>query len=502
MPRTIIGLDINEDTVAAVQVKSLMQGYQIIGCSAVPITEAGGISVALRGVCEEIDSKGSVCNSVIEDGQVSFRNLGMPFSDLRKIRQTIGFELETVAAFSVDEQLIDFIDIDRTGSQTNIIAASVNRVYIGDHLAHFKSLGVEPEVLDIRNVPLANQIMMQQDSPGNGLLLYLGSRICTILLFLDKKIVLLRHLSFSGKDLEAVASLAAKREKAGLSDTRKYEAGLESLCRSINLTLRGFNVEAGNKLQPEKVFITGPGALVSTTEEIIGKELDLPVSNLNLRENTDNIQLADHLTALYNPALMDNALALALREGKKTKSFNFRREEFQVKTQFVKIKKELIHAGIYLGIILMLLAVNFGVDYRDLKKRNAILDDQIKEIFTQTFPEVTRIVEPIQQMKTKIGELKNVSGAAPGINMHSTSLEIINDISSRIPGDLNIQVDRMVVAQDGVQIRGTTDTFNTVDSIKKGLESSDMYRDVIIASANLDQSGKGVRFEIKMDRTQ
>jgi len=250
------------------------------------------------------------------------------------------------------------------------------------------------------------------------------------------------------------------------------------------------------------VFITGPGALVSTTEEIIGKELDLPVSNLNLRENTDNIQLADHLTALYNPALMDNALALALREGKKTKSFNFRREEFQVKTQFVKIKKELIHAGIYLGIILMLLAVNFGVDYRDLKKRNAILDDQIKEIFTQTFPEVTRIVEPIQQMKTKIGELKNVSGAAPGINMHSTSLEIINDISSRIPGDLNIQVDRMVVAQDGVQIRGTTDTFNTVDSIKKGLESSDMYRDVIIASANLDQSGKGVRFEIKMDRTQ
>ena len=86
MPRTIIGLDISEDTVAAVQVKSLMQGYQIIGCSAVPITEAGGISVALRGVCEEIDSRGSVCNSVIEDGHVSFRNLSMPFSDLRTIR--------------------------------------------------------------------------------------------------------------------------------------------------------------------------------------------------------------------------------------------------------------------------------------------------------------------------------------------------------------------------------------------------------------------------------
>jgi general secretion pathway protein L len=60
----------------------------------------------------------------------------------------------------------------------------------------------------------------------------------------------------------------------------------------------------------------------------------------------------------------------------------------------------------------------------------------------------------------------------------------------------------MVVDQEGIQIRGTTDTFNTVDSIKKGLESSQIYRDVVIASANLDKSGKGVRFEIKMDLSQ
>ena len=68
--------------------------------------------------------------------------------------------------------------------------------------------------------------------------------------------------------------------------------------------------------------------------------------------------------------------------------------------------------------------------------------------------------------------------------------------------DLEVEVDRLVVDLDGVQIRGTTDTFNTVDSIKKGLESSESYQDVVIASANLDQSGKGVRFEIKMDRVQ
>ena len=248
--------------------------------------------------------------------------------------------------------------------------------------------------------------------------------------------------------------------------------------------------------------MTGPGALIPETAEILGKGLELPISLLNLQETAGNIQLSDHLVSLYNPAIMDNALGLAIRESRKTKAFNFRREEFQVKTQLVKIKKELTHASIYLSIILVLLAVNWIIDYRDLKKRTADLDSRIKTIFSQTFPEITNIVDPIHQMNTRISELKNSSGAAPGMNMDSSVLEILNDISERVPRELEVQVDRMVVDQDGVQIRGTTDTFNTVDSIKKGLESSAVYRDVVIASANLDQSGKGVRFEIKMDRAQ
>jgi general secretion pathway protein L len=503
MPRTIIGLDISEDTVTAVQVKSQLQGYQVTGCSAVPITGAGGISDALRAVCENIDPKGSVCNSVIEDGHVAFRNLSMPFTDLKKIRQTLVFELETLMASAVDKQLVDFIDVNRGGSQTDLIAATVDRTYIAGHLANFEPLGVEPEILDVRNLPLANQLLVQPNTPENGMLLCLGSKKCTIILFLGKKAVLIRPLPFNAKVLAAVASRAANREQEAASiDPQAYEAALVALCKSISLTLRGFQVETGNQLKPEHVFITGPGGLLPETAEIVSKGLALPVTLLNLSETAGNIQLSETLAGLYNPALMDNALGLAIREGKKAKGFNFRREEFQIKTQLVKIKKELIHASVYLSIIFVLLAVNWIVDYRDLKNRTADLDGQIKGIFTQTFPEITNIVDPIHQMNTKISELKNASGAAPGMNMNRSVLETLNDISARIPKDLEVQVDRMVVDQEGIQIRGTTDTFNTVDSIKKGLESSEMYRDVVIASANLDQSGKGVKFEIKMDRAQ
>lgn len=503
MPRTIIGLDISEDAVTAVQVKSLLQGYQVTGCVAVPITEAGGISVAMRAACEEIDPKGSACNSVVEDGHVSFRNLSMPFTDPKKIRQTLVFELETVMASAVDKHLVDFIDVNRSGAQTDLISATVNRAYIAEHLANFGPSGVEPEILDVRNLPLANQIIMQPGSPENGMLLCLGSKKCTIILYLGKKVVLVRQLPSNTDGLAAVAVQAAKREKeASPFDFQAYEAQLAALCKLINLTLHSFQVETGNSSKPEKVFITGPGGLIPETAEILSKGLALPASLFNLQATAGNIQLSPPLTGVYNPALMDNALALAIRESRKAKGFNFRREEFQLKTQLVKIKKELIHAAIYLAVIVVLLAVNWMVDYQDLKKRTADLDRRIKVIFTQTFPEITNIVDPVHQMKTKIDELQNASGATPGINMDRTVLMTLNDISARIPKELEVQVERMVVDQDGIQIRGTTDTFNTVDSIKKGLESSEMYSDVVIASANLDQSGKGVRFEIKMNRAQ
>jgi general secretion pathway protein L len=269
------------------------------------------------------------------------------------------------------------------------------------------------------------------------------------------------------------------------------------------LTLQGFKAETGRADRPEKLFVTGPGSLVDSTMAALKEFLDLPVSGIDLKKSA-HIQISEPLAGLWNPSLMDNALALALRDAKKGRNFNLRQEEFQVKTQFVKLKKELIHASVYLVIIGIMLAVNLGVDYVDLKKQTTSLDHQIKNIFTQTFPDITKIIsgKEVHQMQTRIDELKKSSGSLPGINTNIKVLDLLADISERVAKDLKIKVERMVVDQDGIQIKGTTDTFNTVDNIKKGLKESTLYRDVVIASANLDRSGNEVRFEIKMQRVQ
>jgi len=48
-------------------------------------------------------------------------------------------------------------------------------------------------------------------------------------------------------------------------------------------------------------------------------------------------------------------------------------------------------------------------------------------------------------------------------------------------------------------ISGNTDTFNAVDNIKNRLEKSDLFKKIIISSANIDKSDNRVRFKLKVN---
>jgi hypothetical protein len=63
-------------------------------------------------------------------------------------------------------------------------------------------------------------------------------------------------------------------------------------------------------------------------------------------------------------------------------------------------------------------------------------------------------------------------------------------------------MDRVVIDAESMLMKGETDTFNTVDTIEKGLETSPYFKSVKITSANLDRSGKRVRFEMKLERSE
>jgi general secretion pathway protein L len=500
VPGKTLGLDISADSITAVQVTSGLKGYQITACARFQMEDSHSLDDALKELFQKMDLKSDSYFAPVRGEDVSYRNLRMPFREPKKIRSTLPFEIETLVPFQIDDLIVDFNIIERA-DQSEVLAVSVKKDYVAQYLAQLQTYGIDPRVLDIRGVPTVSWLLRQEGIPDNGLFLDLGSKVNTMILYLKRRIVLIRASSFDGGPIERMISHTRQEGPLEESTVEQIESSLKGFCATVQNTIHAFAWQSKRDARPEKVFFTGLVALYPDTGILLNRFLGIQAEMINLRGNR-GIRIDRDIAHVWNPALMDNALALALRDEKRGQGFNFRKNGFEVKRQYLGLKREIRKVGVFLILIISFLAADLGVDYYLLKRRYVSIEQKITEIFRQSFPDVKRVVDPVQQMKVKINELKSSEVSLPGIKTNRRVLDLLKEISGLIPKSMDVLVTRMVVDPETVRITGETDTFNTVDSIKSGLEASDYFSAVTITSANLDRTGKRVQFEINLQRAR
>jgi len=499
MPGKILGLEISKESVTAVQVTSGLKGYQITACGRVNIKDDGGLDEALKILSQQVALKSDTYLTSIPSEDISYRNLKMPFMESKKIRQTLPFEIETVVPLPVEDLVVDFNIIDQS-DQSEILAASIKKVAISEYLEKLMAHGIDPDILDIRSASLVSWLLNQEGIPDSGLFLDIGEKSNIMVLYLNRRITLIRNHIYNGGAING----SQDDQDRDLTDTqtaRNTESKLKSFCVMVQNTIHSFGWQNNKVIRPEKTFFTGIGSLDPVTGELLNRFLDTPVEQINL-SNDKKVHMDYSIEKVWNPSLMDSALALALRDTKRGGGFNFRKDEFEIKKHYFGLKNEIRKVAAFLIIILMFLIIDFGVDYYFLNKRYKIANQNSTELFRQTFPDIKRIVNPVQQMKVKITELKKTDFMQPGIKANQKVLDLLNDISLRVPKSSDLHITSMVVDLETVRISGETDTFNTVDNIKSGLEPSEYFSAVTISSANLDKTGKRVNFEMKLQRTK
>ena len=444
-----------------------------------------------------MDLKSDTYLTSIPAEHASYRNLHMPFKETKKIRQTLPFEIETVVPFPSEDLVVDFTIIERA-DESEVLGVSVKKAYIAEFLAQLQANGIDPQVLDIRCVPTVSWLLRQEETPDDGLLLEIGTKRNLMILYLKRHIALIRTFAADGVVPDSAKSDASNNE-VETSAPEEIESRLRTFCTNVQNTMHAFAWQIKKEIRPGKVYFTGTGVLHPETGNLLERFLDIPVEQVDLRGNR-KVRLESDVARVWNPGLMDNALALALRDDRQGQGFNFRKGAFEVKKHYSALKAWIRKAALFLIIILSLLAVDLGTDYYLLRKRYSALDQNIKEIFRKTFPETRRIVDPVQQMRVKIKEMKN--STRPGVKANQGVLQTLKDISQRVPKSMDMHVTRLVVDPETVRMSGDTDTFNAVDTIKNRLEPSAYFSGVTITSANLDRTGKRVQFEIKLQRAK
>ena len=481
MGKKYLGLDIQNNALAAVLINSRLKGNWIQAHAYIPYPEQtegnNGLASALEALAAQFDVSGCVCIVSFPADQVYFRNIEVPFKHTKKIRQILPFELEPTMPLPVERLIIDYhkIDADNAAEETQLIAAAVDTSRLESYLDQLSEFDIDPEIVTVGGYPAALCLSLQTDIPTNTLLVDITNDKGTLFGLSSGQLVLVRSVP-SG-------SMESSRPKM--------------LCQNIERTLYALDEVSNYGFKPDKIFITGSVSAGNGFEAEMAQQLEIPTQQTDLI-NDAGVRISNRPTESWKADQMDNALALALMEVSGVKGLNFRKGPFAITKRWVEHKKRIIRSGVLAAVVLLLMLTNITIDYYSQKNRLKALNTQIKDIFQSTFPEVKNVREPLHQMREKIKEVQKNTLFPAGTQNNTMMVGILNEISQRIPGGIDVQFTRMVIGDDSVVIAGDTDTFNSVDTMKNRLETAKIFETVTIVSTNKDKSANRIRFRLKL----
>ena len=483
MSRRILGLDIKDDAVSAVLLTSSIKGIVVEAHDYFEIKEPAdfqsGLSVALESLVQKMDIGAAACVASFPAERISYRNIQVPFKEPKKIRQILPYELEPMLPFAADEQVIDFVALKATShdDHTDLISAAVEKTVLKSFLDTLATHNIEPETVTIGGYATALSLIRPAQAPKNMLLIDIDKRNGSVFIVFSGEIYMIRPFTI--------------QPETGTST-------VESIGTSVQRTWSAFEEIMGLDFQPEKVYITGVGLEGPSLEQHLSQILELPVQQTDIAEAFE-ITKHHHPTHPWNSLQMDNALALALMQTEGINGFNFRKGPFAIRKFWIEHKKSLIKTGIIAALVLVIAFSNVILDVYILQKKVTRLNQQISDVFSATFPDVKKIVDPYQQMRAKIEAAKKtvVSPTKNGHNLRA--IDILNDLSRLIPAETDVNLARLVIGPESIVISGDTDTFNAVDDIKSRLEQADAFKKITISSANIDRSDNRIQFKLKVD---
>ena len=476
MADVLLCLDIHKNTIAAVVVDCSSKITLVTHCAAAD-TVGQSFAEALEQIKVQTGFVGGPCKVTFGAELFSFRNVSLPFSDRKKIAQALPFELADQSPVDINSLLIDFIVAESGPKETEIIAAMISRQYLANQLAILTGAGLNPDSIGISGFVCALQIAEGRDD--NFVLIDSGTSWATLFIVVNNRVALIR-------------SLAVQSEAIGLP-----VADDTFIQNVIQTVLACQLLDTGNPNY--KVFLSGTESRITTTAPALSSRLG-GVEVVHFSSSSRPLIKFDHqVQDHYQAELMDRVLAQAYKNGKKSSGFNFRTGDFRKKKSFLEYRGLFFKTALPAALIIVCGLAYMGYTYSMLTTEQEKLRRQIVEVFNETLPEVSRVVNPVQQLQVKNNEIRAAYSPGGASGAGYTIIELLTELSVRIPAQEKVQVVRMVADMDTVRLKAVTGDFNTVDNVQKGLEKSPYFADVSISSANQSMKGDEVNFELKLE---
>lgn len=496
MRREILGLDIGDDFIAAVVVQSGGSDRRITAFGTVRTDEGRPLHEMLPGLLDQVGWKGGRCVCGISLARISLRNLTVPFLERRKIDQVLPLELEDQLLVSVGDQVVEYVTTGTGNGSSTLLIAGVEKERMRRLINDLQLSGILPVSISPRNMAIAEVLIKSGKQPSSFLVLDAGMHCLNLALAQNGRVVFLRRLPYPERMFTRVP-FSFRNGLASIADQDEAAQCIAALSEDIQRTIGFLRSNGLGDFAPEQVVMSGGMGQVAQFREMLQQHIGWTVVAGNVREEA-GVKLDAGVGGQWEPALLDHALALALRGLQKRGAMNFRKGEFAPDKLLFATRGQLAAA---LSVVAFAFAAFIGwlvFDYHSLNSKYEAAGAKMNALYRETFPESTRIVDPLAQMQSNLRGVQAPSIATPVFAGEKRVLNILADISGRIPESIEIRVSRLVIDQDSVQIKGTTDTFNNVNLIEGSLRESPLFQEVRIVSAAADKESGKIRFELRL----
>ncbi len=379
---------------------------ELIGAAVIELNEERPLVDAVRSIAEKMAGSPRVV-LCLPPALFAQRSVALPFNDLRKAREVLPAHLQGDIALPVEELALEVMPI----GEGQFLALWARKSDISAAIAQFREGGIEPQIVSSLPFALAELPGVPSDCAvcdGHTLALLIGGRLTYFRTF---------HSAVSAKMIAA--------------------------------TLSALELSGGTL--PPRLCLLGP----DTADFAVAETLPLPIETLEVPPELGHLFKNDaafqQLAGLYAVA----------RAGFTGKLPDFRKGELAWTAGDAKLRKKLLLTGILALVVIVLLFVNKGLQYRAASADTASLNKSIAAIYREIFPTRTKAVDEISEVK---GEIKKLAG----IESSGGYLDILKKVAEAKGNSINGLYEAELEGRS-LRVKGDARSAQAVNEFKAAL---------------------------------
>jgi general secretion pathway protein L len=457
-PKYVVGLQVKEGFIGAVQIFNGLKGPEIDKAAFREVSNPEHLQEELKAFIREENFKTEMVITALSASKAFMREITLTLDNPKVVEKIIKFQMEPYIPLPIEDVIVDFFN---PGADGSISTFSLEKRQLAEHLAFLAGAGLDPDVVTLDALALLHLYLYKLGG---------HSEQSAAIVHLDKRSTLV-EIVYQGRP-----------------DFFRVFEDRKQVPQQVEETLRLYKLKR-------------PDASVS---EILVSDNDL--SNTNMAQDITSMTgvKASALTAfddIVGPAL-SVPLGLALSAAQPSfRPVNLRKEEFVPKSH-VNLRKMSLFTASAVLVLAILLTVNVYQKVYYLEKQYQGLQDQVRQVFVQSFPEAGRIVkgQELPQLEQRIAQATDQYLGLGEATSEEKTLDVLLKLTKVISEDPEIQIDNLSLEGKDIRLDGRTSSFEAVDRLTNRLTKVGDFKNIKLVGAKMDKRENAVTFNFALEK--